>query len=200
MPRNAHFQPGRYWARITDQQLGYNNKGNKQLVLRFELIGRINPSDPEGELLPCDQFERTIFRVINENTLVYVLDDLEILGFDGESWAQLDLSHAEACDLRGQELAVSCTHEQYAGNAVERWGISREPTRPEIKPLEPKAQRELDNLFGRELKAHSKAVRERKSQTEQAEPVAKAQPPQVITPEEVAAEVANSLPDEEIPF
>ena len=44
------YDPGTYWGKVTNQQLGTTSNGNPQFVLSFSVRGIVDPADPEGEL------------------------------------------------------------------------------------------------------------------------------------------------------
>ena len=48
-----------YIGRIVRHSFGESKNGNPQLGITFELLGRVNPMDPDGELLACEGVERT---------------------------------------------------------------------------------------------------------------------------------------------
>lgn len=184
------YDVGRYWGRITNQQLGESRNGHPQLVITFLILGRVDPTDPDGDLVPCDQRERSVFRVIMESTLDYVVEDLALLGFYGSSFRQLDLQAANAVNLCGSELAFFCDHDEYQGKVREKWSIARDGG-VQIKPLDDKAVRQLDAMFGAGLKTLPKPKAKPKP-----EPTAEVSPPI-----DEAIEEAKSNPQEEtIPF
>lgn len=158
MSRGPHYEKGRYLGRITAQALGQANTGNPQFVLRFVVLGRVNPADPQGDLFPCESYERTMYRVITENTIKYLTEDLETLGFQGESFRDLDPSSANCHNFVGQEHEFYCSHQAAQdGNGMrEQWGVAKATTALEVKPLEAKQMRDLDNLFGKALKGIKK--------------------------------------------
>jgi len=156
MARGPYYEPGRYWGTITSQQLGESSNGNPQFILRFEVLGKINLADPEGELVAVTQnLERTIYRAITDNSIDWILQDLEQLGFTGASFAELDPGNEVFQDFSGQEIPIRCEHDTYQGTVREKWSIGVAPSA--AKPLEPKAIRQLDSMFGKALRALPKA-------------------------------------------
>ena len=184
------YEPGRYVGRVTNHVLGRTKTGKPQFILTFEVIGKADGGD-----VPAN-YERSVFRVITDKTVDYVMQDLDQLGFSGEKFGDLDVAESGVWDIRGQEFAFSCTHEEYDGKHHERWSLARDGGTMQHTPLESKEVRQLDALFGRELKA-------RKKQAAYSEP-AKPEPPKkpiaevVALPEEANAELAESSDD--IPF
>ena len=160
MPSAPFYTPGRYWGQIVDHGLAKTKTGKPQIVIRFVVMGAVNPLDPLGNILPVAQsYERSVYRVITANTEEWVLQDLEKLGFTGDRMSQLDLTNGDACDLRGKELAFSCKHEADLNNVLrERWSIANDKVPLSAKPLDPKELRQLDAMFGRSLKSAKKAA------------------------------------------
>ena len=196
-----HFQIGRYWGKLTNQQFGKAKSGNPQIVFSFLLVGMVDPKDPEGDLLACTQYERSIFRAITEKTVEYVLEDLAALGFTGNSYQQISLDHPHCCDLRDTEIALFCQHEEdnrpeHAGEIRERWSIARANSGPKVDTLDDKDARKLDAMFGKQLKSQSKAIIDAKKVEEAEAPAEPAEPLSVETAKQEAAAVA----DKDIPF
>ena len=166
------YDQGRYWGKITRQRLGESSNGNPQLILSFTVLGKINPADPQGELLAVtQQYERTVFRTITDKTIDWVLKDLETIGFTGGSYGQFDENASDCCDVRGKELEFSCNHKAHykTGEPVEEWSIASDSPGMEVEPLDNQAVRKLDAMFGKQLKkksAEPAAPPEKKTLTE----------------------------------
>ena len=188
------YDPGTYWGKITNQQLGTTSNGNPQFVLSFSVLGIVDPADPEGELLGCPQGERSVYRVITDKTIAFVLEDLARLGFVGDDFAQLDLNTPGCQDFTRLEFPFFCQHDTYKGKVREKWGLARGGQN--VKPLESSDLRSLNAMFGKELKAQSRELKKAKP-APPAEPEPTAPP---LTPER-AAEEATAVPDNsDIPF
>jgi len=153
MPKGPYYAPGRYWGKIVDHSLEKTKTGKPQIIVRFAVIGAVDPANPEGNLISTgNPQERTVYRVITEATKPYVEADLERLGFDGDRLSQLCLTNPDHVDLRGRELAFFCQHEaDQNGTMRERWSLAFDKKR-EIRPLEAKELRQLDAMFGKALK------------------------------------------------
>lgn len=153
MPNSPYYAVGRYACKVTAQALGETSTGNPQFVLRFQVLGLVDPADPGKYIAAGQQFERTHYRAITEKTIKYFLDDLKILGFDGSSFKDLDPATEGFHDFRGMDIDMWCAHENgQDGGQREKWGVARQGGSLEVKPLEPKKLRDLDNLFGKQLK------------------------------------------------
>lgn len=151
MPSLPQYEPGRYWGQVTGQALTTSKNGNPQFVLRFRIMGAIDPSAPEGDLITCANFERSIFWTITDKTIEFFTRDLKKLGFDKLSYAALNPETTNYHDFTNQEIEVACKHETYQGNVVERWSLYGQF---EVVPLEDKEVRKLDAMFGKHLKAN----------------------------------------------
>lgn len=147
-----------YWGKVTRQAIGKTKNGNPQLVVSFEVIGKIDSRDPEGELLPCPGGERSMYRPITEKTAEYVWQDIEALcaakGIEvPASMRAVDPDRGDfSCDFVGAELAWYCNHDVYENKLREKWQISRKTGASAGDPLDDKEMRQLDALFGKRLK------------------------------------------------
>jgi hypothetical protein len=159
MARGPYYTPGKYWAKIISQALGQTKTGKPQFVLRFQVVGKVDPADPEGQLLSCgEQYERNIYMVITDKTIDFVSRNLDKLGFRKESFRFLDPATDGFADFTGQELAVECSHDTYEGNVGEKWRIAGDGGGLVVTPLDSKGVRELDALYGKSLKTATKAA------------------------------------------
>jgi hypothetical protein len=205
MARGPYYQPGRYLGKVINQQLGETSKGNPQVVITFQILGRINPEDPEGPLLVCgEHYDRSVFRAITDKTIDWVLQDLERLGFDGQSFADIDLNTTGCCDLRNRECEFSCAHEPHyrTGEPREVWQVASDGGGLEVKPLDAKQVRQLDAMFGKQLKQLGKkkdATTKTTPITTPEKPVRQASPPPEPFPD-VNAQPETAEQTDGIPF
>lgn len=144
------YEPGRYWCKVTGQAMGTSSKGNPQFVLTFAVVGKVDPSDPGGELISCPKNERRMFLTITEKTGEYVIKDLKVLGYQKQSFAFLNPDRDGYHDFTGREFEARCEPNEYEGKTTERWRVVGEQYKPE--PPDPKEIKKLDNLFGKQLK------------------------------------------------
>lgn len=174
------YDNGRYFGRITNQALGKASTGNPQIALRFLVVGKMTtPTAYE----PVDtQEERSLFMTITDKTADRIGNDLATLGFAGTSFRQIDPSTSGHHDFTDTESQFYCKHEEYNGKDQERWSVARQGGgMPDMKPLEAKELRDLDNLFGKHLKKGTP-----KQATQQASASAPSEPP--------------PMTDEDVPF
>lgn len=149
----AYYQPGRYRAEIINQALGEAGTGNPQIVWRIKVL-----ETDTGEQVPA-QYERTIYRTITEKSMPYILEDLQTLGYEHESFRMLDPAQPGFQDFRGQIITVFCQHElaQDGNGDREKWGIAN-ANAFEVKPIESAKLRQLDSMFGKHLKGLGKGA------------------------------------------
>ncbi len=176
------YAVGRYACKVTDQALGETSTGKPQFVLRFQVLGLVDPKDPSRYIAGAQQYERTHYRAITDKTIQYFIEDLKLLGFKGESFKALDPNNDGFHDFRDLDIDMWCSHENdQEGKPREKWGVARQGSTFEVKPLEAKKVRDLDNLFGKQLKS------------------AKAAEP-VRTAPANAASPAMEITDDDVPF
>jgi len=159
---SAYYNSGRYWGRIVRQSLGQSKeKKTPQFCIHFQILGQVDLADPDGNLIPCQGYERTVFRYITEKTVDYLIEDLQRLGIElpHASWRYLDPDQQGFVDLSGKECEFYCEHEEYEGKPKEKWGLSRGGGQLTIEKMDEKAIKTLDNLFGKKLKELAKPKR-----------------------------------------
>lgn len=171
----AGFDPGRYACRSNRVELGEAKTGTAQIVIAFTPLGRIDPADPEGQLISCPDWERTIFRSITDKTIDWVLKDLAVLHYTHETFDYLSTDHPQYDPLRGIDFQATCEHQMYEGKQQERWQIAHAGGSVVVKLLDPKDIRKLNALFGKQLK-EAKARANGQKSTPYSEPVGKAEP------------------------
>lgn len=143
------YQPGKYWGKLTSATLGAAKSGNPQYAMTFSIVGAIDAANPDGALLTCANYDRTVFRTITEKTKDWFWRDVDSLCAAKGVTSPNAPSELASIDLTGAEVPLECTHEAYEGNMKERWQISHGGGSPEMKPLEGSEAAKLDALFGR---------------------------------------------------
>lgn len=176
MNNGPQFERGLYRCTIISQALGESNTGTPQFVFRFRIEALVSGDQEFG----ADEGERTCYVYLSEKTMEFAVRDIKSLGFDKNSLRYLDPKIAGFHDFVGQSVQMYCKHEMYDGKTREKWNISN-PTALEVKPVEASKLRDLDNLFGRALKASGPV----KSTVRQPQP---------------AAVFANGITDDDVPF
>lgn len=160
MPSKPFYEVGRYACKIVSQALGETGTGKPQFAIRFTVLGLVDVTDPTRFIPAAQQYERTHYRTITDKTIPYFVEDLKILGFTGSSFRQLDPNTDDFHDFAGADVDMWCAHEPgQDGNQQEKWGVARKGGGTlDVKPLDSKKVRELDNLFGKHLKGMKPAA------------------------------------------
>ena len=143
------FEPGQYVGKVTRWQLVKAKNENKtpQFAITFLPLGRVNPQNPEADLLPCPEVERTVFRPITDKTAGWLLRDLkQLFEYPHESFVPLDPDGAEPFDFKDKEFPAVLTYEPFDGKAKERWNFAAGLNLGE--PMSQAEVRKLDALFG----------------------------------------------------
>ena len=121
------FEPGQYVGKVTRWALVKAKNENKtpQFAITFLPLGRVNPQNPEADLLPCPEVERTVFRPITDKTAGWLLRDLkQLFEYPHESFVPLDPDGAEPFDFKDKEFPAVLTYEPFDGKAKERWNFA----------------------------------------------------------------------------
>lgn len=158
MPENhgPFYQKGRYLCRTTKQGFSEASTGTPQFFLQFLVGGMIDPKNPQGDLIPVVQLERTMFRAITNKTMEYLLEDVRQLGYEGSKLSELDPATPNYHSFADSEVEMYCDHDAYNGKQQEKWGLARSGSyTPE--PLERKKVTQLDALFGKFARASAPA-------------------------------------------
>lgn len=174
----SNYRDGsKYRAHVTHQQLGETSKSKPQFILTFMIDGEINPEDPDGAMWNVDNLERSYYKVINEKTIKYLMEDLERLGFQGASFEQLDEKSPGFHSFIGQSIVVVCKHGEYNGKPTEQFSLAGAPR----KSMAKEEVKKLDALFGANLRGKF------------------SKPAQAAKPAETTTERPNESPGEEHP-
>lgn len=151
---SVHFPQGRYLCTVVNQALSESSKkGTPQIVIRFRVLEHENGDQVQN------QYERTAYLYLTEKAAERTIAILKKLGYTRDSFRFLDKAQPQYHDLAGVEFIGFCAYEKdLEGQDREKWGIDSGESEFEAKPLESKKLREIDNLFGKALKAGVKAA------------------------------------------
>lgn len=201
-----YFDEGTYQAKITTWGLSKAKTGTNQFFICFKPTGQIVEDGDGRGIIPCSDHERTIFRPITENTINYVIDDLQQLGYNRDGFQYLDPAAQNAHNFAGQDIEVVCAHESYQGKDKERWSFGWAGGGSlQLKPLENDDVRKLNALFGKRLmSAKTAAASKANGATPNQAPARPASPAPARQPVRQPAhqqDDGNMVPlDESIPF
>lgn len=153
-----YYERGEHVVRIESQ--GWTEtkeKGHPMLVFEALPLQRVT-KDHEGneqfeEVCADANFPTRTLRVVvdasSEQSMEFALKKLRYAGFDGDSFADLD--------LRGVECRAICDHTQYKGKDRENWDFALPPLeRGAVNDLDRSTARRLDAIFGKRLKEGAK--------------------------------------------
>ncbi len=142
------YAVGKYACKVIEQALGESSKGNPQFVMRFKVLGLVDPEDPAKFIPASQQHERTYYKSITEKTIEYFVSDLKSLGFKGSSFKELDPTMPTYHSFVGLDIDMWCNHKKDLNDELrEEWMVARTAGPLEVKPIEPKKLRDLDNMF-----------------------------------------------------
>lgn len=154
----AFYEANRYKVKITNQVLTENKKGNPELQLTVQPIAVYE----RGEFSEfAGPYERTVYITLTDGTIGtpdspgWALQLLEFLGFNGQSFAQLDPADDNAISFIDTVVDARCVIDTYNGVEREKWDIIR-PGRMTATTIDKKSIRALDAKFGKTLKSISK--------------------------------------------
>jgi hypothetical protein len=160
---SIHYQEGRYLCQGIGQGFNETANRNTQFLLKFKVLAMANGL---GVFEDCEkQYDRTMYQVINANTIPFAVEAFRRLGFMGGSFQMLAPEVEGFHDFANQEFEMWCSHSSYQGKDKENWSVAKgERGAFKIeKPLENKKLRALDNLFGKALKEAPVVQREKTS-------------------------------------
>lgn len=148
MSKGPYYAKGEYMFAVEEQGFGESKNGTPFFFFRGKPVSIILP-DGGGE--PCEkQYDREIVRYLSEKAVEYTIADLRRLGWEGESFKELDPSVNGHLSWVGQTIHVVCEHEENDKGTWERWGL---PFVAGDKPEKPKSDVriawKLDAMFGK---------------------------------------------------
>lgn len=146
MPNGPFYPAGRYRCEIVDHGLTTAGTGTVQEAIRFLVL---EGTQPAAEVT---QYERTAYLPVTEKTMQYLVPKLAAIGIDGLK--QLKKGDPSYKSLAGTYVEMYCKHESQPGKETrEKWDVASSQGTPlEFKPIDDKALRQLDMLFGKEKK------------------------------------------------
>lgn len=144
------YAQGAYWCEIVSQAISETRNGNPQIELG------IKPYCREDETPVERQIERKFKRVLTEKTIDFAVEELRSLGYDRDTFAELDPRHPQKFDFTGIRAKFLCEYREYEGKEFESWSLLRDYQKAEVEPIDKAKLKRLDGLFGKALKAAPK--------------------------------------------
>jgi hypothetical protein len=162
-----YYEEGVYRCEVVSQGLGESSTGTPQFVIRVKVLSELSG----GEEVPVNSYERTSYLYLSEKAIESSIKRLKVMGFAGTSFRQLDPNAQGFHDFSGTIIEMVCKHETYDGKDTEKWGVRISESKPlEIKAMDQKKLRDLDNLFGKQLKEGSAIQPPRRTQNQSSPP------------------------------
>jgi hypothetical protein len=123
------YKPGGYVCRITRQYLAKSvNKGTDAFVLEFRVLKSVD--DPRSEVISQTRIAEFW---LTYKTVVRVRSDLQLLGWTGSGFSELDPDSPDHVSLVGWEVTMYCRHrEDQEGHPREEWSPRGSSLQPSI--------------------------------------------------------------------
>ena len=175
------YENGTYVCRVRSQ--GFFKLDNERRTEYFghEVVpsGRVNPDDPDGARIPCEDWPRTVKLWLTAKSVDITGRQLIELGWDGERFVDLDPSTEEFHDFTGQEVRLVNQREQAGERIYDNFSFPRPRSGGDNNGPEPDAEIavKLDRLMGNKSKPKKKAK-----------------------PKKDKAAEPQEIPDDEVPF
>lgn len=150
----AYYEPGTYLCEVIEQGFTESKTGKPMICFKVKVFSKLSHG-PEGEQVEdncAENYDRTIRLVVdgsNDDMMDYAMRKLRHAGFNGESFADLNLV--------GQYVTCKCDASEYNGKPTEQWDLALPPLESKpLMPLDNAAARKLNTLFGKRLKDGAK--------------------------------------------
>lgn len=114
---SENYEPGRYAVRVINQGFGVEAKGTEFFYLGFRPMKRVYDDYDED----CHNLgDRELKLHLTEKTIDFQVANLRNLGWGGTDFEELfSGSHS----FVGQDIEVSCEHQEFRGRYYERWSL-----------------------------------------------------------------------------
>ena len=116
------YDEGIHVGEILRWETGLSNNKNTPYV-SFTVLpqGRVNPKDPDGDLLPCNQYERTAWLYITKKTIDNVWVHLRDLSLPSQDVRPARTVGTDGFDFAGKEIRLMVRHDTYEGKTRDKW-------------------------------------------------------------------------------
>ena len=193
------YDTGKYLCEVIGQGFGElpNEKKTPYFFLEVKPLGLINPGDPKGDLIYCNDFPRTANMFLTEDAIPYTVDRLRSLGWSGTSFKEIEPTGSHS--FVGQQIELICSHRESGGKTYDKFDF---PPLGGGKSAEsdPNVARKMDVLYGKALQTTMPAST--KTNQESVQQIANAvDNPPTPAAEPVAAAAGDGTEDkDDIPF
>lgn len=167
MSKGPYYSEGDYMFAVEEQGFGESKNGTPFFFFRGRPVSVVLA---DGSGSPLDkQYPREIKRYLSEKAVEYTIADLRRLGWQGESFRELDPSVGGHLSWVGQTIQAVCTHDVNDAGTWEQWGLPYVAgDKPEKAKSDVKIASKLDAMFGKLAKESAT----KKSQPAKRQPVA----------------------------
>lgn len=149
----AYYEPGDYLCKIVGQGLGESKEKKTPFVfLTVQPVAQYAMGEEgEQEYPVATQYDRTVQLWLTEKTVERSAERLCELGWAGSDWN--DLAPGGVCDLTGNEVRLSCSHESWNDQSREKWDFPFGGSAHH----DPSVGKKLNALFSKALKKPAKS-------------------------------------------
>ena len=132
------YTPGLYKVKTTDQGYTKSSQGTPEFFLTFLVLAQVGAGGK------CQQFERTYYQALTDNTIGFFIKKLKAIGVEIDRLERLNPQALEgAVNLIGREITANCSHSEYEGKTREQWDLIPSGR----KKLSVEEVRKLDDIF-----------------------------------------------------
>ena len=193
------YEPGNYLCEIVGQGFGEIPNDNKTpfFFLEVKPLGRINPSNPTGDLFTCEAYLRTANLYLTDKSVESTLARLRSLGWNGTSFKDIEPNGLHS--FAGIEIELVCTSRTSGDKTYDDFNFPFEGN--SSAESDPDVARKMDNMFGKALKSTLPVAKKSNQEAVQQIKDAMDNPPQTATTEPVTAAAGDGSEDSDsIPF
>ena len=159
------FDQGVFKTKITAQRLELSSKKRTPtFVLEHQPFAKIDTAEPGRQETPVTgggQYPEKIRMYITEGTIDRVVKALRTMGFPGQNFSDLDPGNPGYYDLVGTEVEVVNSHDEHDGKTRDQWQIATGSG--SIITMPAQDLRNLDALFGKNLRDAPKVAQQQDS-------------------------------------
>lgn len=164
--KGPYYGEGDWPFAVTEQGFSFTEKNETPY---FFLRGK-----PQGAE---KKYEREIAMFLTDASIDYTIEKLRSIGWEGDSFKDLDPSNPDGTSWVGGSITARCEHETSSKGVFERWeiplsGSGKKSDKPPKPKSDPTAASKLDAMFSGKLKGGGGAPKKQETP-----PAAGRQPP-----------------------